>query len=275
MNLKEIRQEGLKDILDTLENVFDRVGIDFYYIIGAIARDIWYQRESKISRTTRDIDFAVLISNEQQFEKVKTILTEEFGFRRVKGNEFALENGKMTIDILPFGAIEAKDGTVIVSGQGMHQIKVNGFEEVAKAGVAEVKHEKYTFNIATLPSIVLLKMISYDDRPEARAKDAGDIAQILKVYFDIESNLLFDEHYDILERIDEGSDILAARVIGRKLIPILAKNEVLRERVIRILTQHIETEKGNTFVDIMASSLQKPINYCKKLLDEILQGIQE
>ncbi len=32
---------------------------------------------------------------------------------------------------------------------------------------------------ATLPAIVLLKLIAYDDRPEHRIKDPGDIAGII------------------------------------------------------------------------------------------------
>lgn len=49
--------------------------------------------------------------------------------------------------------------------------------EVYQSGTEEVEMETgHNFKIATLPSIVLLKLIAFDDRPEKRSKDARDIA---------------------------------------------------------------------------------------------------
>jgi len=275
MNLKEIRQEGLKEILDILEEVFSKVGVDFYYLIGATARDLWFQKEGIKSRATKDIDFAVLISNQNQFENIKRLLKNEYGFSQVKDNEFTMVTPKgTTLDILPFGAVEVNDGEVIVAGQGMHNIKVNGFEEVANGGIIEVTHEKYKFKIASLPSIILLKLIAYDDRPEVRTKDAGDIAQVIKVYFEIESELIYDEHNDLFDEGNENLEVLSAEVIGRTLNPILAENKLLKDRIIYILNNHTRNENGNSFVELMARTTNDTVEHCIKLLKSILKGIE-
>lgn len=275
INLNNLRQEGLKEILDTMEYVFQKEGVDFYYLIGAMARDIWSEQRNIITRHTRDIDFAVMISSVDQFEKVKQQLIQEYQFTSVTGNEFALQSPTgITIDLLPFGKIEVMDG-VIVQGVGLQQIKVNGFKEIAESGIAEVQSEEHSFNIATLPAIILLKCISYDDRPEKRQKDPDDIMKILQTYFDIATDVFYDKHYDLLDRIDEGRDIIAARVVGRELRNILSQNMELKNRITKILKQHINTINGNAFTEIMARTSGQTVERAIILLNEILLGIKD
>jgi predicted nucleotidyltransferase len=276
MNLLQIKEEGLNDIINILEPVFQRVGINFYYLIGAAAKDIWYSKEGIISRKTNDIDFAILVADIGQFQQVKTILETEYNFNRVASNEFTLiSNSGLTVDLLPFGnQVEINDG-VLVNGIGLHNIKVNGFQEIAQSAVQEIQQEQGIFRIATLPAIILLKLIAYDDRPEQRTKDAQDIAHIINVYFDIETNLFFDEHYDLLVRIDEGNHIIAARVIGRLLRQTLNHNSILKQRVISIITNHTINQQGNKFVELMSTAINKTIEDGIMTLKEIVLGIQE
>jgi hypothetical protein len=46
MNLSDIREGELKEVFDVLEEAFHDNQIDFY-LIGALARNIWYSRGSK------------------------------------------------------------------------------------------------------------------------------------------------------------------------------------------------------------------------------------
>jgi predicted nucleotidyltransferase len=276
MNLLQIKEEGLKDIIKILEPVFQKVGINFYYLIGAAAKDIWYNKQGIISRKTNDIDFAILVADIEQFRQVRTILETEYNFNRVARNEFTLiSNSGLTVDLLPFGnQIEINDG-VLLDGIGLHNIKVNGFQEIAQSAVQEIEQEQGIFRIATLPAIILLKLIAYDDRPEQRTKDAQDIAHIINVYFDIESDLFFDVHHDLLERIDEGNHIIAARVIGRLLKQTLNQNPNFKQRVISIIKNHTINQQGNKFVTLMATTINKTIADVIMTLNEILLGIKE
>jgi predicted nucleotidyltransferase len=271
--LNKYRQEGLKEILETLESVFSQTGIDFYYLIGAIARDIWFSQERITNRTTRDMDFAVMVSDKDQFKRAKELLIEEHKFSASSWNEFTLINPKgIVIDLLPFGEIEVQDGIIIEKGIGLHSIKVNGFKEIAKVGTASHTDEDKTFEVATLPSIILLKLIAYDDRPEHRQKDPQDIAQILAAYFDIEQNSIFERHYDLFDLID-NRELVSAKAIGKEIRIILQENEALKQRVVSILTKHIANEQGNRFVEIMSSNLSQSIDdvlfYLSAIVDEI------
>lgn len=55
MNLGSIREGELKEVFDAVEEAFNATGTD-YYIIGAMAKDIWYSRRSKAMRQTKDVD---------------------------------------------------------------------------------------------------------------------------------------------------------------------------------------------------------------------------
>ena len=176
----------MKEVFDAVEDAFSNLGID-YYVIGALARDIWYSKENKLSRATRDADFAILVGTERQFEEVKEYLKAKKDFQDSKGNMYVLfsPNGHQ-VDILPFGAIEI-DEKVQIAGTGLTSISVNGFSEVYNSGTAEVQLDTgHHFKVASLSSIVLLKLIAYDDRPEQRAKDGRDVGSIIEHYFDLE-----------------------------------------------------------------------------------------
>lgn len=60
MNLSKLREGELKEIFDPLEEAFSATGVDFY-IIGALAKYIWYAIGDVDSGQTKDVDFAVLV----------------------------------------------------------------------------------------------------------------------------------------------------------------------------------------------------------------------
>jgi len=47
--------EALRDVFDALEEAFTATGVDFY-LIGAQAKDVWYEKGGKLSRQTNDVD---------------------------------------------------------------------------------------------------------------------------------------------------------------------------------------------------------------------------
>jgi len=67
----------ITELLADLEAVFSIFGIDFY-LVGAVARDINLSANEELTsnRGTKDVDLAVTISNEGQYNKVKAALVE-------------------------------------------------------------------------------------------------------------------------------------------------------------------------------------------------------
>ena len=68
MNLSDLREGELKSLFDTLEEAFEATGTD-YYVIGALAKDVWYSQGDILSRQTKDVDFAVLVGSQEVFKR--------------------------------------------------------------------------------------------------------------------------------------------------------------------------------------------------------------
>src|SRR5687767_14294463 len=118
MNLKNIRKEQFKELFDALEEAFQATGTDFY-VIGAMARDVWYAKGNRTSRMTYDTDFAVMVGSIKEFEAIKEYLRKNANFVDTKGNSFVmLSPGGHQVDILPFGGIEI-DEAITIAGDGL------------------------------------------------------------------------------------------------------------------------------------------------------------
>jgi len=269
MNLTSIREGELKETFDALEEAFIKTGID-YYLIGAQARDYWFARGKKNNRQTHDVDFAVLVGSANDYETVRNYLSQHKNFQVTKENSFVMltPQGRQ-VDILPFGKIEI-DSAVTLRGEGLTSIKVNGFLEVYESGTEEITtSEGHSFKVATLSSIVLLKLISYDDRPEMRLKDAGDIAGIIQHFFDLQSDLIYDHHSDLFTDInDEITDLseISLIVVGREIKRIIRDNVELLNRIKNILEKHIAQREESPFVRAMILNEKDTIEQKVRLL---------
>lgn len=263
-----MKGEDLKEVFDDLEEGFQHTGIDFY-LIGALARDTWYQKAAKDLRTTQDADFAIFVSTAEEYEQIKNYLIAEKGFTPFKGNAYILfAPNKVQVDILPFGSIEI-DGTVAMAGGGLTQISVNGFMEVYSKGTEKTEISTgHHFKVATLPAIVMLKLIAFDDRPEQRIKDAGDVGNILRHFFDLQTDLIYSDAYNDLftTEIDTIEEI-SAIVIGREIKKIVQTNPSLHQRLKTILQTHIRLQEESMFVRQMGDrTIEASVTHLSALL---------
>jgi len=244
IKLEDLRQDQLKELLQIVEKVFIQYDVDFY-LLGAIARDAWYAKEQIESRATRDVDFAVYISEKEKYDEVFGELISNHGFSEIKDVPFRLQTPfTFTIDIIPFGEISIDD-ELIPDESWDRPIFVNGFEEIFRKATIQVEFEcdDLEFKVATLPAILLLKLIAYTDRPEKRTQDPQDIAQIIVNYFEIEKEMIWEEHHDLFDEESELIEI-GARVIGREISEILRENRTLKERVLNILSLEDRVQKN-------------------------------
>jgi predicted nucleotidyltransferase len=275
INLDDITDQRLHDVLKTINTSCEKLGIDFY-LLGALARDVWFKQQQIAASGTKDVDFAVFINETEQFSNLKTVLIEECGYIQSKANQFVLfaPNGFM-IDVLPFGAIEVEDG-VAVEGEGLAKIKVTGFKEVYLTAVKPVFiFDDQETKVATLPGIVLLKIIAFDDRPEQRYNDPIDCISIIKNYFSIESDLIYDEHNDLFGDPNRELETIAARVIGREMRKPLDQDAKLKERTMGILNRHIEMGDKSDFILRMATQAYAGTEECRLYLSELAAGIMD
>ncbi len=236
VDLAKIRQENLKEVFEVVEEHLHKLNIDFY-LLGAIARDVWIAGIYELSpgRSTRDLDIAVFIENENSYKNLRDALIGTNRFLPLKENRYALIfDNRIELDLLPFGGLNLESlqfiDSVVLSS-------VNGLKEVNKYATAEVSINEIMFKVCTLPGLVLLKLIAYDDRPEMRGKDLDDIGNILLCYSAIMGEEVYkEENVDLLDLTNSFE--IGILLMGRQLATILNQSEKLKERVLRILSKY-------------------------------------
>jgi len=264
--------EGLKDVLETIGTACNHLTIDFF-IVGALARNIWYANSNIDLRGTEDIDFGVYVSDVKTYEKLKALLIGNYEYIQAQGNAFCLltPDGK-GIDLMPFGEI-AKDGEVMIEGSGMTTLKLHGFKEAYKEGSIDTQIEDKVYKSCSIPGIVVLKLIAYDDRPDRRVKDIKDITSICAHYADIESDMIWEEHSDLYGD-NKSHNQVGLIVLGRMMRKIIQSNKNLTARIIQILDNAIEG-KSNILEHMITDRMEETLDDKAKILKLIKQGLIE
>ena len=275
----KIRQEGnYIELFDALERGFRKFDID-YYLIGALARDIWMKGVYNVPplRATTDVDFGVMVKDNGMFADLREYLIKNEAFFPYKENAFVLIwKDKTQVDLIPFGELE-DEGVVTLKGTGFTSMNVEGFKEVFDEATIDVKiNDKRQFKICTLPGIVILKLIAWDDRPEMRSNDIPDIAEIISHYFAFNDTVIWEKHSELF--LDSNVDLMlvAVRFMGREISKIVSKNEKLKQRIIGLLENGISFPKSKNMLDeLLAKNLRKTVDFCRELIQSILQGIND
>jgi predicted nucleotidyltransferase len=281
---ERLQPAGLGAAMAALQRGFAHFGIDFY-IVGAVARDIWLTQiyDEPDRRTTKDLDLAVFIHDPAEYEALQAWLVEQEGFILAQSSAFCLlypsatSPGNVTVDLMPFGAIADEAGDVYFSGRGMERISTVGFTEVLAEAATVTIPTGEQWRVVTLPGIVVLKLVAWQDRPE-RGKDAVDVWNLLAVYFDLVTNDVYATHLDLLteeETPDTGNLTLlvGSRVLGRQVRQLLAGRPV-QARVLTLLADQLALGEASPLARTM--SRQGPeIATCLAALQALRTGIAE
>ncbi|WP_348811293.1 hypothetical protein [Flavobacterium maritimum] len=279
ISFKQLRQQPhISEMLTALEKGLNKYKIDFY-LVGAVARDVWMTAINDIPpiRVTGDIDFAVFINDKNTYAALREYLINVEGFIPYKGNGFVLKwKNIIQIDLMPFGEIEAKPSNITVEGTGLTSLNMPGFKEIYDSGLPEAElEEKHRFKFCTLPGIVLLKLIAFQERPEIRRDDIKDISKILKHFFDMYADEIYENHNDLFGDNDINLQWIAARVLGRDMGKIAQLNEDLFLMIRKILKKNTIDIHSSDIAKIMAEFFQNTIEENMKLLEQVKIGYLE
>src|SRR4051794_30182643 len=105
---KYILEPIVYEMLAAIKQVFASFGIDFY-LVGAIARDInlSVNEELTSTRRTNDVDLAITINEQGQYNRIKTALVSTGLFKPHESETIKLfYKESVEVDLLPFGDIE-------------------------------------------------------------------------------------------------------------------------------------------------------------------------
>jgi predicted nucleotidyltransferase len=268
---KELAIPYFNEVFNIIDNTLLKLNIP-YYLVGVSAVALELLKEGiKPSRGTKDIDFAIMIGSITEFEQVVVELENE-GFNKVKAPwTFYHPNYNLAIDLLPFGQIEENDTENF--NERNTDLHVLGFKEVMQHAIPVAIEEKFA-QIPPLHGMVILKLIAWNDRPEERDNDLKDILLIIKEYFDINSNEIFECHFDTFpEEFDKI--IVSARVLGRKAAKIIQVSDKVRNRVIEVLMKNTTNIENSPIADRWARENDWTIAYAISILENLKLGISE
>lgn len=271
---KDLSIPYFKEVFQIIDEVLTQNDIPYYLIgVNAIALEL-LEKGHKPSRGTKDIDFAIMIASLEAFKEVTGRL-EERGFTKVSAPwTFYHEAYKAVVDLLPFGEVEQND--TVNFNERYTDLHVLGFKEVL-AQSKEIWIEEKVARIPPLHGMVILKLVAWSDRPEERDNDPFDILFIIRKYFDLEYDDIFDNHYDAFP--DGGNEFdqlqIAARVLGRKSAAILAQSEKLKERILNVLEQNTLNPADSPIAKQWATKHGWTLDYASQLLLELKAGIEE
>jgi len=280
LDLSGTISETSVSILREIQEVSTRMNVPFF-VVGATARDIIleHQFDIKPKRATIDIDIGVLIAGWDQFGTLKDELIRSARFSPSKQKQRLIYNDNFPLDIMPFGAIEDENGSI--SWPPDHEIRMSiaGFQECFQHAVS-VKlssSPELIVKMVSLAGLALLKLISWDDNPERRLKDAPDLLLIMRHYLDA-GNLdrLFDEGSDIIEADSYDYDLASARFLGRDIANI--SSPATKAKLIEILEREANSKHGHKIaLNVLQSDGYRSESYERVVehFNALLKGLVE
>ncbi len=267
---KELAIPYFKESFDCIDEVMQELQIPYYLIgVSAIALEL-LKDGIKPGRGTKDIDFAVMISGINEYEKISEALVAR-GFKKVAAPwTFYSDVFKVAIDVLPFGEIE--ENYTVNFNDRYTDLHVLGFREVMEEAV-QVEIEEKIANIPPLPGMVILKLIAWSDRPEERENDLSDILRIIQHYYTLKWDEIVEQHYDtlVIEPFDQL--LISAEVLGRNSRLYLQKSEVISTRILKVLENNVQVATKSAIAKEWARKLDSDIEYAFDLLSAFQKGI--
>ena len=228
-----------------MEAILSEFDVDFY-VVGAVARDYHLSAKEGTAalRKTNDVDLAIMLNDASQFNQIKDKLIASGNFTADDSEHIKLYYKKgLEVDLIPFGKIESANGFVYLQPPNMFTLNMPGFKEIYPFVEEIVFEGDLSVKVCTVEGIVILKLIAYRDRP-SRTKDITDIEHIIKVYFDLCDENIYEEHMDVMDLYPVGNirylPLVSARVIGRKMQVILQESNELRNLIKSILEKRYE-----------------------------------
>jgi predicted nucleotidyltransferase len=212
-------------IVAQVVSVLSEVGLPDVVLVGAAARDIWLDELGRPSeRATNDVDFGFGVRDWASYKAIRSSLLNNHGFKATHVEHRLTFQGHI-VDLVPFGAIEGKDRT-IVWPEGGTRMNVLGFDEAATHAETVKLPGDLLVRIATLPALLVLKLMAWHDRK--LNKDAIDFWSLLMAAVasdDMQERLYEDPVY---EAYGFDRDLAGSAVLGRDARKVLeAKSEAI------------------------------------------------
>jgi predicted nucleotidyltransferase len=266
------------DLLDRLGITAKKQGVDLL-LVGAFAREVLFYHMHGIETgiSTADTDISVHVTDWASFHRLRQAL-EGAGFHiaadlvekirdKVSGNE---------VDLIPFGPIAGADARLTWPDSGPTW-NVLGFEEALasalKLPIQVAGADHLEIPMVGLASLVLLKMVSFYDRPSVRTKDVRDIGFVIQHYLKAGNRERLLSQPDLVLRAAQDPDLAAAVLLGRDIRSVAS--EVTRQYLVERLRHESTSQSICPMAKELATSTCKgKFGVARAWLNAMIEGLE-
>ena len=248
-----------------------------FLIVGAEARDIFFELlfNVRASRATIDTDVGIRVPTWEAFEKLETRMISSGVFKKdkKKPHRFSHRNGG-SLDVIPFGELENPKGNIRWR-ENQSDMSTLGFDEALENAIQVKIAPDLVIPVSTPPSLVIMKLIAWDESYPHRNTDAKDVDFMLNQYINtgIEQRL-YDGDRDITTFDDFDFGIVGPRMMGRDIAKI-AREQTLQS-VIKLLEKETDANSYCRLVrDMMQGQKEFDEEFAEKqaLLKQLKLGV--
>lgn len=238
-NLDKIRKE-YEGIFESVFNIASDCGLNIH-LIGAQCRDAWLSHLNLPLRKTLDIDYIVGIDSMIRWEDFITSLNIKGGFVQDKNQPYRFYKDDKTIDVIPYFVFS--DTREISFENSQVIISIEGFKTVVQGGSVS----RGGFNLVSVASLCILKLLSFSAKRYERAKDLEDFYALVENFTRIYPDIVFEEKY--LDLLVQSGDVekSGAMILGIEMRKVIESNKFLEQKIPDIITSLL---KGMSEEDI-------------------------
>jgi len=240
IHLKTPLPEAKQTLLTVMDRVARLTGLR-YFVIGATARDIlmYHLHGLPLNRASPDIDFAMAIENWTAFEALRVALLQQPGFRSDAKILHRLHYSPMAgddfpVDLVPFGGVETAPAQVAWPPDMAIVMNVVGYAEALDSAIMVSIAADCEIPVASIPGLVMTKLIAWLDRGQANPKDAADFRYLLENYAAAGNvDRLYGEELPLLAACGYEFERVGPRLMGLDIASIASARG--REQIVAIL----------------------------------------
>jgi len=275
--LNKITDDVVIEILNAVIPSLKSLEVE-YFVVGAFARDVELLAkgyDETPARKTKDLDLAVMLSDEKAFNDLKIALSKLNGFEIHHTEPIKLiYKNSYELDLLPFGEIVNEKGLVELKAKKTFTLDMPGFAEVYPTTSSIITDQGFELRVCSLPGVVLLKLIAWEDRSH-RTKDIQDIEYIIRNLYLLEIEEIASTNGDLLDLLENEThytEAVTARYIGRIIGAMLKDSTTLLNRVEKLLVRNIKDIDNSPMGKVMSfDTLEESIH----IIEQIYLGIQD
>lgn len=253
-----------------------------FFVVGAKARDfvLHYAYDIPQRRATNDIDFGLLMSSWEEFDRLKRALVATGKFVAHPHMEQRLLSDELSaiIDLVPFGEIEYPKGVIAWHPDFTTRMSTIGFREAWETSVRVRIDEDLEVAVASPAGLAVLKFIAWDDRHYQR--DAQDLGLLLYAYIDAgNAERLYGEqaeHVDLLDDPEFDYEQASACILGRDMAGIMSgESRSIIERLLVEETNEAEQLRLATEMKSGGAHFREETDRALIMLRQLWQGIKD